>query len=72
MRQLSLGLLVALLCLQLACTGNDLDDGSYPRKPIKVIVPFDAGGGSDTFTRIIQEEVGKQHLLTQPMTSSTT
>ena len=67
MRQLSLGLLVALLCLQLACTGNDLDDGSYPRKPIKVIVPFDAGGGSDTFTRIIQEEVGKQHLLTQPM-----
>ena len=27
---------------------------NYPTKPIKVVVPYPAGGGSDTFTRIIE------------------
>lgn len=40
---------------------------AFPRKPIKVIVPFGVGGGSDTFTRIIQEAINQQNLLQNPV-----
>jgi tripartite-type tricarboxylate transporter receptor subunit TctC len=36
----------------------------YPNKPVKIIVPFPAGGTSDLMGRIIAEELGKQ--LKQP------
>jgi tripartite-type tricarboxylate transporter receptor subunit TctC len=39
----------------------------YPGKPIKVIVPFAAGGGSDTFARVIQMAVRDHGLLSQPL-----
>ena len=29
----------------------------FPNQPVKVIVPFGAGGGSDTFARIIQKAI---------------
>jgi len=39
----------------------------FPRKPLKVVVPFPAGGGSDTFTRIMQKAIRDANLLPQPM-----
>ncbi len=45
--------------------GNDGD--VFPRKPIKVVVPFPAGGGSDRFVRIIQKAVRDHGLLPQPL-----
>ena len=36
----------------------------YPNKPVKIIVPFPAGGTSDVMGRVIAEELGKQ--LKQP------
>lgn len=30
---------------------------NYPSKPIRIIVPFGPGGGSDTLTRIIAEKL---------------
>lgn len=42
-------------------------DEAYPSRPIKVIVPFGAGGGSDTFVRIIQKAVEDNNLLPQPL-----
>lgn len=39
----------------------------YPARPIKVIVPFAAGGGSDTFARIIQRAFEDEQLLPQPL-----
>lgn len=39
----------------------------FPRKPIKVIVPFAAGGGSDTFGRVIQSAIDGHQLLPQKM-----
>lgn len=40
---------------------------SYPEQPIKVIVPFGAGGGSDTFVRILQKAIEENDLLSQPI-----
>ena len=40
---------------------------NYPEQPIKVIVPFGAGGGSDTFVRILQKAIKENDLLSQPL-----
>ena len=41
--------------------------GDYPSKPITVIVPFAAGGGSDVFVRIFQNAIRKNNLCPQPI-----
>ena len=41
--------------------------GEYPSKPITVIVPFAAGGGSDVFVRIFQNAIRKNNLCPQPI-----
>lgn len=41
-----------------------LPDG-YPKKPIKIIVPWDAGGGTDVFVRTIA--TGAEKYLGQPL-----
>jgi putative tricarboxylic transport membrane protein len=41
--------------------------GNYPSKPITVIVPFAAGGGSDVFVRIFQNAIRKNNLCPQPI-----
>ncbi len=59
-------LLSLLLPFSVGCS-SAIDNSSYPRKAVKVIVPFDAGGGSDTFTRVIQQAITKNNLLSQPL-----
>lgn len=39
----------------------------YPTKPIKIVVPYPAGGGSDTFTRIIERALVDDKLLPVPV-----
>ncbi len=39
----------------------------YPARPIKVVVPFAPGGGSDTFARIIKLAIEENDLLSQPL-----
>jgi tripartite-type tricarboxylate transporter receptor subunit TctC len=56
------------LWLAIASTGcGPLVDSSdkFPQRPIKVIVPFAAGGGSDTFGRLIQAAIDDHDLLPQ-------
>ena len=40
---------------------------AFPDKPITVIVPFAAGGGSDVFVRIFQEAIRKHNLCPYPI-----
>lgn len=62
-----LPLLLPLLVLQLGCFQNSDEPAAFPRKPIKVIVPFAAGGGTDSFTRVIQQAIQEKELLPQPL-----
>lgn len=57
-----------MLLANLGCSPGHTDGGgAYPRKPIKVVVPFPAGGGSDSFARLMQRTVRDEALLPQPM-----
>ena len=40
---------------------------AYPDKPIKLIVPFRAGGGSSALARTLQAAIEKHKLLSQPI-----
>lgn len=33
---------------------------AYPARPVRVVVPFAAGGGTDLMSRIVAEELRKQ------------
>lgn len=44
----------------LAISGNALAQADYPKKPIKIIVPFAAGGTTDIIARIVADPLGKE------------
>ncbi len=58
---------VVSACLVCGCNSEPTANRSFPQKPIKVIVPFGAGGGSDTFTRILQKAIAENELIDQPL-----
>ena len=48
--------LAALLCL----AGAPLYAQTYPVKPVKLVVPFAAGGGNDVFARVLGQKLSEQ------------
>ena len=52
-----LGLALALAC---ACPNSAISQSNYPNKPIRLIVPYTAGGGVDIVARTIGGEIGRQ------------
>jgi len=54
-----------LLAAGLAAASFGAAAQAFPQQPIKVVLPFTAGGGTDNVTRIITEPLGK--LLGQPV-----
>lgn len=44
---------------------RSVDD--YPRKPIEIVVPFKAGGGSDVLVRMFQKVINKKEILPVPL-----
>ena len=47
--------------------GDEAESSEFPRKPIKVVVPFGPGGDSDTFARIMQKTIRDHELLPEPL-----
>lgn len=43
---------------------------TYPNRPIELVVPFKAAGGSDTFARFIEKAIEENKLLPQPIVIS--
>ncbi len=54
--------LLTIISLSLAVSAFAQSD--YPNKPVKIIVPFPAGGTSDVMGRLVAQELGK--ILKQP------
>ena len=55
---------LSLLLASMLLTATALAQSDYPSKPVKIIVPFPAGGTSDVMGRMMAEELGK--ILKQP------
>ncbi|MGI9426818.1 MAG: tripartite tricarboxylate transporter substrate binding protein [Hyphomicrobiaceae bacterium] len=56
------------LALALALPALTPAQAAWPEKPIKVVVPFKAGGTSDQTARIFQAAIKENNLLPQPIT----
>ncbi|OWT56907.1 Bug family tripartite tricarboxylate transporter substrate binding protein [Candidimonas nitroreducens] len=54
-----LGLLGGICALALVLASSVHAAASYPDRPIRVVVPFAAGGGTDMFGRIVAEKLSK-------------
>ena len=56
--------LATLACLSLltlaACGGGEADPADYPDDDITLVVPFAAGGPTDTVTRLIAEPMAEE------------
>lgn len=59
--------IIALVGWWVAQIAAEQSSADYPSRPIHVVVPYKAGGGSDTFVRIIQRGIVEDHLLDQPL-----
>jgi len=55
---------IAFMALAAATGGSAWAQTDYPNKPVRVIVPFPAGGTSDVMARLMADELGK--ILKQP------
>jgi tripartite-type tricarboxylate transporter receptor subunit TctC len=59
-------LLRFLACLVLACASCVASaQGTWPQRPVKMIVPFPAGGPTDVMTRVLSEKL--THAIGQPV-----
>ena len=65
MRQTLNALLAALAITGVHAKSSDAGAQSYPSRPITMVVPFAAGGGTDTLARIVAE--GMKASLKQPV-----
>lgn len=61
--------ILALLALCLGVASPVWADSAFnPTKPVKIIVPFPPGGGTDAVTRILAEKLGqiwKQQVIVE-------
>ena len=57
---LVLMVLISLVAGSVFAAGKaEVESGMYPAKEIRIIVPYNAGGGSDMHARILQEGLSK-------------
>ncbi len=61
----AMALTAALVALMVPFAGPAAAADAFPQKPIRIIVPFPPGGGTDFVTRVIQQPLSEQ--LGQPV-----
>jgi putative tricarboxylic transport membrane protein len=61
LRSVFIGLCAAAMSIQAPTVA------AYPDKPIKIIVPFGAGGNTDGLARMFQKAIQDEKLLSQPL-----
>jgi len=61
------GISCVLFVVNLRSNPTSDSDNAYPLKPITVIVPFNTGGESDVFARMIQHAASQHKLLGQEL-----
>jgi tripartite-type tricarboxylate transporter receptor subunit TctC len=54
-----------VVAIAFVCVATNALSQSWPNRPIRVVVPFTAGSGSDIATRVVMEQLSKQ--LGQPV-----
>lgn len=59
-RQISCALLMALALGTNLVDAQDAGGGGFPNRPITIIVPFAAGGGTDIVARMLGNELGRR------------
>ncbi|MBT5902993.1 MAG: tripartite tricarboxylate transporter substrate binding protein [Opitutaceae bacterium] len=47
-------------------SGNSIEE-VYPARPIEIVVPYSAGGGTDTLARLVQRAIKRENLLDVPL-----
>lgn len=60
-------IILVLLVWRIASSVSASSKTEFPHKPIQIVVPYLAGGGTDTFTRIIQKSLIERDALGVPV-----
>lgn len=65
------GIAIVLIAALLVWKAVDLSkgnaDGNFPNKPIHLVVPYNAGGGTDSFVRLLGKSIADHGYLPQPL-----
>ena len=56
----TLRMLTTLFILGTLLTSVQAIANTYPIKPVKIIVPYSTGGGTDTLARLFAQKLGQQ------------
>ena len=64
-------LLLALAAVALATLGNAQAQSDYPSRPIKIIVPWPAGGATDNVARVVAQKLTEDEWVKTARTLKT-
>lgn len=67
LRSVIVTLLIILLAAARFHLSAETNSDAWPNRPIQVVVPYTAGGGTDSFVRLLSNAIAEEDLLPQPL-----